>query len=46
MDIKQQIFLNGVVRDPHHNSDHFRVLGFLLIHPLISHKSAIKQICD
>ena len=34
MDIKQQTFLNVVVREPHHKSDHFMVLGFLLIHPL------------
>ena len=34
LDTKQRTFLNVVVRDPHHNSDQFMVLGFLIIHPL------------
>ena len=31
--------MNVVVRDPHHNSDHFVVLGFLLRCPLQEKKS-------
>ena len=38
LDNKQQMFLNIVVRDPHHNSDHFMVLGCLLRYPLQENK--------
>ena len=38
MDTKQQTFFNIVVRYPHQNSDHFMVLGFILIHPLQENK--------